>query len=78
MITRKDAYLQTLWNNLPIGIRHAIKRAIEEGEWWIDVMKDTDDGKFIVQGSILNALEELGYTVDLTDESISTYRILWK
>ena len=80
MITAKEAYLRTWWVKLPYWIRHSIQNAIEEGRWWIDVVKPTGpDGKKEVNKSILHALEELGYIVNYADdESTSTYRISWE
>ena len=79
-ITAKEAYLRTWWVKLPYGIRHSIQNAIEEGRWWIDVVKSVGpDGKKEVNKSILHALEELGYIVNYADdESTSTYRISWE
>ena len=79
MITAKKAYLRTWWGKLPYGIKHSIKNAIEEGKWWIDVVKSVGpDGKKEVNESILHALEDLGYMVYYTDdESMNTYRISW-
>ena len=42
MITAKEAYLRTLWVKLPYGIKHSIQNAIEEGKWYVDVVKDTN------------------------------------
>ena len=80
MITCKEAYLRTLWVKLPCGIKHSIQNAIEEGKWFIDVVKETnEDGIREVDKNILDALEKLGYFVYLAnDESMTTYRIAWK
>ena len=44
MITAKEDYLRTWWGKLPYGIKHSIKNAIEEGKWWIDVVKSVGAG----------------------------------
>ena len=79
-ITRKDAHLRVWWVKLPFGIRQAIKRAVDEGNWWIDVVKEKGaDGKLEVDKTTLIALEELGYMVHwANDDSTTTYRISWE
>lgn len=80
MITCKEAYLRTWWKKLPLGIRQAIKNAVDTGGWWVDVVKEKgSDGKLEVNKTILVALEELGYMVHYAeDESSDTYRISWE
>ena len=80
VITAKEAYLRTLWVKLPYGIKHSIQNAIEEGKWYVDVVKDTNvDGIKEVDKNVLDALEKLGYFVYwANDESMTTYRIAWK
>jgi hypothetical protein len=79
-ITRKDAHLRTWWKKLPFGVRQSIKTAVDEGRWWIDVVKEMNaDGKPEVNKTTLIALEELGYMVHYADdESMATYRISWE
>ena len=57
-----------------------IKKAIDEGKWYVDVAKEIgDDGKLGVHKSVLTSLEELGYNVFWANEkSMKTYRISWK
>lgn len=81
MITGKEAYLRTWWKQIPFGIRHTIKSAVDEGKWWIDVVKETGvEGTLEVNKTTLTALKTLGYMVhqhQVEDESIPTYRISW-
>lgn len=79
-ITGKEAYLRTWWKKLPFGIRQSIKTAVDDGRWWVDVVKETGvDGKPEVNKTTLIALEELGYVVHWADdESMTTYRISWE
>ena len=80
LITSRDAHMQTCWINLPIWIRNSIKKAIDEGKWYVDVAKEIgDDGKLGVHKSVMTSLEELGYNVFWANEkSMKTYRISWK
>lgn len=81
VITGKEAHIRTLWSFIPDGIKHAIKNAVKEGKWSIDVVKDfgLDGERSEVDKKILNALRELGYTIyNDKDKTKSTYRISWE